>query len=94
MAYQGEKYVGDLALYYIAKKLESGQKTGSVKGVITDKGIYRQLWETRMNYINTNYNHYNLMAYCKPTTLEFFTDTLDYDKTTGEDAISNPTKPS
>ena len=25
MAYSGEKYVGDLALYYIAKKLESGE---------------------------------------------------------------------
>ena len=43
MAYQGEKYVGDLALYYIAKKLESGQKTGSVKDAITDKDINRQL---------------------------------------------------
>ena len=25
-----------------------------------------------MNYINTNYKNYDLMAYCKPTTLEFF----------------------
>ena len=25
MAYQGDRYVGDLALYYIAKKLESGE---------------------------------------------------------------------
>ena len=31
MPYTGDKYVGDLALYYIAKKLESGQKSGSVK---------------------------------------------------------------
>ena len=30
MAYTGEKYVGDLALYYIAKKLESGKTTGTV----------------------------------------------------------------
>ena len=34
MAYQGEPYVGDLALYYIAQKLESGQKSGSVKDAI------------------------------------------------------------
>ena len=39
MAYTGEKYVGDLALYYIAKKLESGEKTGSVKDVISQRDI-------------------------------------------------------
>ena len=33
-------------------------------------------------------------TYSYTTTLEFFTDTLDYDNTTGEDATSNPTKPS
>ena len=33
-------------------------------------------------------------TYSYPTTLEFFTDTLDYDNTTGEDATSSPTKPS
>ena len=33
-------------------------------------------------------------TYTYTTTLEFFTDTLDYDNTTGEDAISSPTKPS
>ena len=32
--------------------------------------------------------------YTYTTTLEFFTDTLDYENTTGEDATSNPTKPS
>jgi len=43
MAYQGDKYVGDLALYYIAKKLESGEKTGSVKDVISQSDINKQL---------------------------------------------------
>ena len=33
-------------------------------------------------------------TYTYTTTLEFFTDTLDYDNTTGEDATSSPTKPS
>ena len=33
-------------------------------------------------------------TYTYTTTLEFFTDTLDYENTTGEDATSNPTKPS
>ena len=33
-------------------------------------------------------------TYTYTTTLEFFTDTLDYDNTTGEDTTSNPTKPS
>ena len=33
-------------------------------------------------------------AYTYTTTLEFFTDTLDYDETTGEDKTSSPTKPS
>ena len=36
------------------------------------KGIYSKLWERRMNYINTNYSHYDLMAYCKPSTLNYF----------------------
>ncbi len=33
-------------------------------------------------------------TYSYTTTLEFFTDTLDYDNTTGEDATSSPNKPS
>ena len=36
------------------------------------KGIYKKLWERRMDYIKTNFSHYNLMAYCKSTTLEYF----------------------
>ena len=33
-------------------------------------------------------------TYTYTTTLEFFTDTLDYDNATGEDKTSSPTKPS
>ena len=33
-------------------------------------------------------------SYTYTTTLEFFTDTLDYDNTTGEDKTTSPTKPS
>ena len=33
-------------------------------------------------------------TYTYTTTLDFFTDTLDYDNTTGEDKTSSPTKPS
>ena len=33
-------------------------------------------------------------TYTYTTTLEFFTDTLDYDNATGEDKTSDPTKPS
>jgi len=43
MAYTGEKYIGDLALYYIAKYLESGEKTDSVKDVISKSDIDKQL---------------------------------------------------
>ena len=43
MAFSGDKYIGDLALYYIAKKLESGQKSGSVKNAVTDNDIDKQL---------------------------------------------------
>jgi len=43
MAYQGDKYVGDLALYYIAKKLESGTKSGSVKDIVDSNEIDKQL---------------------------------------------------
>tara|TARA_R100000654_G_scaffold20607_4_gene41586 strand:+ start:349 stop:2253 length:1905 start_codon:yes stop_codon:yes gene_type:complete len=43
MPFTGDKYVGDLALYYIAKKLESGQKRGSVKNAIDQNNIDAQL---------------------------------------------------
>ena len=43
MPYTGDKYVGDLALYYIAKKLESKQKSGSVKNAVDDVDIDSQL---------------------------------------------------
>ena len=43
MPFTGDKYVGDLALYYIAKKLESGQKKGSVKDAIDQSNIDAQL---------------------------------------------------
>ena len=43
MAYTGEKFIGDLALYYIAKKLESGKTTGSVKEAISQSDIDKQL---------------------------------------------------
>ena len=33
-------------------------------------------------------------SYTYTTTLDFFTDTLDYDNATGEDKKSDPTKPS
>ena len=36
------------------------------------KGVYKMLFETRMNYINTHLTDYKLIAYCKPTTLSFF----------------------
>ena len=36
------------------------------------RGIYRMLWNKRIDYINTHLSHYKLIAYCKPTTLEFF----------------------
>ena len=48
MPFTGDKYVGDLALYYIAKKLESGQKTGTVKDAIEEKDIEQQLTGARL----------------------------------------------
>ena len=48
MPYTGDKYIGDLALYYIAKKLESGQKTGTVKDAIEEKDIEQQLTGARL----------------------------------------------
>ena len=49
MAYTGDKYVGDLALYYIAKKLESNQKSGSVKEAIDQSTIDAQLKGSKVN---------------------------------------------
>ena len=36
------------------------------------KGIYKKLWLTRNDYIQLYYPSYKLMAYCKPSTLEFY----------------------
>ena len=36
------------------------------------KGVYKILWNRRMDYINAHLSHYKLMAYCKPTTLDFY----------------------
>ena len=36
------------------------------------KGIYKKLWQTRMDYYNAHLQHYKIISYCKPTTLEFF----------------------
>ena len=36
------------------------------------KGIYRKLWNRRMDYINSHLSHYKLIAYCKPITLGFY----------------------
>ena len=49
MPYTGGDYVGDLALYYIAKKLESGKKTGSVDQAISKNDIDAQLRGSKVN---------------------------------------------
>ena len=36
------------------------------------KGIYKQLWNKRYDYIQEHFSNYKLMAYCKPTTLDFY----------------------
>jgi GNAT superfamily N-acetyltransferase len=33
------------------------------------KGIYRNLWETRWNYVNENYKGYLIYAWCKDNSL-------------------------
>jgi|TARA_R100001509_G_scaffold72794_1_gene40601 predicted GNAT family acetyltransferase len=35
-------------------------------------GIYKMLWERRLNYVNAQFGSYTLIAYCKPSTLEFY----------------------
>ena len=42
------------------------------KGYEKGKGVYKMLWNRRMDYINAHLSHYKLMAYCKPTTLDFY----------------------
>ena len=36
------------------------------------KGVYKMLWNRRMDYIKAHLSHYKLMAYCKPTSLDFY----------------------
>jgi len=33
------------------------------------RGIYRNLWETRWNYVNLNYKDYTIYAWCKDESL-------------------------
>ena len=33
------------------------------------QGIYRQLWDTRWNYVKEHYNGYKVYAWCKPMSL-------------------------
>ena len=49
MPYTGGDYVGDLALYYIAKKIESDKKTGSVDQAISKSDIDAQLRGAKVN---------------------------------------------
>ena len=36
------------------------------------KGIYKKLWWTRWEYLNEHFKDHKIIAYCKPTTLEFY----------------------
>jgi len=36
------------------------------------RGIYRQLWNRRWNYVNSFCKGMKIIAYCKPTTLDFY----------------------
>ena len=49
MPYTGGDYVGDLALYYIAKKLETGKKSGTVDEAISKNDIDAQLRGSKVN---------------------------------------------
>ena len=49
MPYTGGDYVGDLALYYIAKKLETGKKSGTVDEAISRNDIDAQLRGSKVN---------------------------------------------
>ena len=33
------------------------------------QGIYRELWDTRWDYINEHYNGYKAYAWCRPSSL-------------------------
>ena len=33
------------------------------------RGIFRKLWDTRWQYVQTNYSGYTAYAWCKPTSL-------------------------
>ena len=33
------------------------------------RGIFRKLWDTRLNYINKHYKGYTAYAWCKPMSL-------------------------
>ena len=36
------------------------------------RGIYKMLWNKRMDYYNAHLTHYKIISYCKPTTLKHF----------------------
>tara|TARA_Y100000592_G_scaffold6908_1_gene9887 strand:+ start:4628 stop:4972 length:345 start_codon:yes stop_codon:yes gene_type:complete len=36
------------------------------------KGIYKRLWEHRAKWVNDVYPNHKIIAYCKPSTLDFY----------------------
>ena len=43
-----------------------------IKPEFRGKGIYKMLWNNRLNYVNAHFGKYTLIAYCKPSTLDFY----------------------
>jgi len=43
------------------------------------QGIYRQLWDTRWEFVQQNYKDYKIYAWCKPMSLPLFVE-KDFEK--------------
>jgi hypothetical protein len=65
--------VGDEVVGHIYMKIEPDNKIKFLDAWVDEnwrrKGIWRELWDTRWNYVNENYGGYLVYAWCKESSL-------------------------
>jgi hypothetical protein len=63
----------DITIGHVFMNIEIGNKLKLMDAWVHSDyrkmGIYRLLWETRWNYIKSNYNNYLVYAWCKKGSL-------------------------
>ena len=78
----------DLCIGHIHMSIESNNRLKFLDAWVHEnhrrKGIYRNLWNTRWQYVNEHYKGWNAYAWCKPMSLPLL---LEKGFTTGDSTI-------